>query len=255
MTTNALKLTAAAAMGLGVGVAIILSWQGLTRARLQKASLDRELGAVRAETEQTGSRLGLLAQMNRQPTQPNSEVLRLRGEITRLARDLRELEAASPTNSVSALNRARLDQLLLEAVEQFEDHQQVRAKQLSSLLLALNQVASQHSDFDFYQADGKVAPSLARLFPALPWDQIEVLCHDSQTLRFLQSWHPDEVIVSFVQPLLDPAGERVRTGIRANGEIMSEPEATFHRHLGSASGKQADEATLSREWKQFLEGR
>ena len=239
------------AVGLGVAVAINLSWQGLARQRAERAALQSEFGTLRAETEETASRLGLLAHMNYQPTQPSSEVLRLRGDISRLSRELKELEAASPTNYVSASNRAQRDQIALQAFEQFEGRKQARSQQLSSVLQALNQAASQHSDFAFFEPDGKVAPSLAQLFPAVPWDEVEVLCHDSKTLRFLQSLHPDEIVVAFVQPLLDPAGERIRIGIRANGEVMSAPEASFHRQLGSSSGQQVDEATLSREWKQF----
>lgn len=239
------------ALGLVAGVAVILNWQGLARQRAERISLERDLAALRAETEETAARLGVLAQTNRQPTQPSSEVLRLRGEVTRLSRELKELEAASPTNRVSAANRAQSDQIALQATEQFEAHEQLRSQQLSSVLQALNQLASQNSEFDFYGADGKVAPSLAQLFPAIAWDELELLCHDTKTLRFLQRWHPDEIVADFVQPLLDPAGHRVRAGIRANGEFVSAPEASFHRYLASASSKRIDKATLLREWKQF----
>jgi hypothetical protein len=239
------------ALGLGVAVAIILSWRELDAQRAERAALQHEFFTLRNETEQTGSRLGHLEEMNRRSSQPSSEVLRIRGNIARLSRELNELEAASPTNYVSASNRAQREQIAVQALEQFESRKQACTQQISSALRALNQVASQQPDFTFFEPDGKVAFRLPQLFPAVPWDEIEVLCHDSKSLRFLQSWHPAEIVVACDQSLLDPAGERIRIGIRANGEVVSAPESSFHRQFRSSSGKQADEATLIQEWKQF----
>jgi hypothetical protein len=234
-------------LAVGLVVALTWGWRTLSKDRLQTGLLEREIRTLREETEQTASQIGRLAQMNRRPVQPSSELLRLRGEMSRLSRELAELTAVWPTNSVSGSNRSRRDEIAAEVVGEFEARKQTRADQLSAVRLALNQLAGQPGVVEFCRADGRPDPGLIRLLPALPWNELEILCNDSRTLRFLQAWHPDEHIAWFSEPLLDPAGRHIRTAICANGRIISDAEPGFYH------GGPPDEAAASREFKQFLE--
>jgi hypothetical protein len=167
--------------------------------------------------------------------------------VSRLSRELAELNAVWPTNAVSGSNRSRRDEIAAEVAGEFEARKQTRAEQLSAVRLALNQLAGQSGVVEFLRADGQPDPGLVRLLPTLPWNELEILCNDSRTLRFLQAWHPDEHIAWFSEPLLDPAGRHIRTAICANGRIISDSEPGFYH------GGPPDEATTSQEFKQFLD--
>jgi hypothetical protein len=234
-------------LAVGLTVALTWSWRTLSRDRSQTGSLERQIRTLREETEQTAAQIGRLAQMNRRHVQPSSELLRLRGEVSRLSRELAELNAVWPTNAVSGSNRSRRDESAAEVAGEFEARKQTRAEQLSSVRLALNQLAGQSGVVEFRRADGQPDPGLVRLLPTLPWNELEILCNDSRTLRFLQAWHPDEHIAWFSEPLLDPAGRHIRTAICANGRIISDSEPGFYH------GGPPDEATTSQEFKQFLD--
>ena len=242
-------------LALGVLVAALISglmfWLNLSRLRAENLSLKQQVHALQTQAESLAGRLSE-RNFDRERQSPGSGLLRLRNEVSQLRRQLEDANAAVSTTVGAPANRARREEIAQETALRYETLKQTREQGLQQAHRALLEFAADHPAADLYTREGKPNPELTSRFPGVAWDDLQLMCRDAASLRFLQSRHPEETVASWTLPLLDPAGNPMQTWICANGAMVSGTE-TEYRHRGSAMTSM-DKDSLMKEIRDFFRG-
>jgi RNA polymerase sigma factor (sigma-70 family) len=116
MTATKLKLGISALIVAGMATALVVQQQAQEKLRGDNAALTQQLAQLETDNESLSNRLAVASEANRLPDEKLNELMKLRGEVTRLRNESRQLSqvnattAKNPNESVlkSWLNRVKL---------------------------------------------------------------------------------------------------------------------------------------------------
>jgi hypothetical protein len=218
-------------------------------------SLKEQATILRENAEEIGTLLSQPRPATNTGEVSESELLRLRGKISRINQELAELGLLNQSNANAPSATLRREELAREANNRFQLRTQVELTQLSALQQQLALAVSQNQAFAFIDdSDGRPSSALTNLVPSLKWDELEILCHDTPSFELLRLYHPDEIVARFLRATLDPAGVPYRTAISADGRTFSEPEQDLLNRMNHTSAKTSSSETLMQEVRKFTSG-